>query len=307
MDARLEDPMGGPGPRATPTLSNGALYICGSTGTFLRLNPVMGEVLWKKELTQISQSKVPMWGFASSPLVVGPLVIVYGGGGEKGLLAFETATGELRWSAPCPTDSYGSAQLNSILGEDSVLMLSKSGLMLLDPATGQARLDYEWKIPQFRALQPHVVGGDTILLQTGMNMGTRALRIKKNNDQYAAEELWTSRRLNPDFVDLVTYKGQAYGNDGGILTCVDLQTGERKWKGGRYGKGQMLLLENSGVLLILSEQGQVVLVAAEPGEHREIASFKALEGKTWNHPVLVGDRLYIRNGQEAAAYTVPLD
>jgi len=99
-------------------------------------------------------------------------VIVYGGGGEKGLLAFETATGELRWSAPCPTDSYGSAQLNSILGEDSVLMLSKSGLMLLDPATGKARLDYEWKIPQFRALQPHVVGGDTILLQTGMNMGT---------------------------------------------------------------------------------------------------------------------------------------
>jgi len=105
----------------------------------------------------------------------------------------------------------------------------------------------------------------------------------------------------------VTYKGQAYGNDGGILTCVDLQTGDRKWKGGRYGKGQMLLLENSGVLLILSEQGQVVLVAADPGEHREIASFKALEGKTWNHPVLVGDRLYVRNAQEAAAYKVALD
>ena len=185
-------------------------------------------------------------------------------------------------------------------------MLSSYGLVLLDPANGKTRLDYEWKIAQFRALQPHVVGGDTILLPTGMNMGTRALRIKKSNGQYAAEELWTSRQLKPDFVDLVTYRGHAYGNDGGILTCIDLQTGERKWKGGRYGKGQILLLENSGLLLILSEQGQVVLVAADPTEHREIASFQALEGKTWNHPVLVGDRLYVRNSQEAAAYKVPL-
>ena len=84
-----------------------------------------------------------------------------------------------------------------------------------------------------------------------------------------AEELWTSRQLKPDFADLVTHQGHAYGNDGGLLACIDLQTGERKWKGGRYGKGQILLLENSGLLLILSEQGQVVLVAADPSEHRE--------------------------------------
>jgi outer membrane protein assembly factor BamB len=104
----------------------------------------------------------------------------------------------------------------------------------------------------------------------------------------------------------VTYKGHIYDNDNGILTCIDLQTGGRKWKGGRYGKGQILLLENSGALLILSEQDKVVLVAADPSEHREIASFQALEGKTWNHPVLVSDRLYVRNGQEAAAFRVPL-
>jgi outer membrane protein assembly factor BamB len=307
FDARLDDPMGGPGPRATPTLANGALYAVGSTGSFLRLNPVTGEIVWKKELTQIADSKVPVWGFSSSPLVVGSVVIVYGGGaGEKGLLAFETAFGDLRWSVPCPINSYASPQVNNILGADSILMLSSSGLTLLDPADGKTRLDYEWKIPQYRAVQPHVVGNDTILLPTGMNMGTRAIRIKKNGDQYSAEELWTSRQLKPDFVDLVTFKGHAYGNDGGLLTCIDLKTGERKWKGGRYGKGQVLLLENSGMVLILSEQGQVVLVAADPGEHREIASFQALEGKTWNHPVLVGDRLYVRNSQEAAAYRLQL-
>jgi len=144
-------------------------------------------------------------------------------------------------------------------------------------------------------------------LPTGMNMGTRAIRIKKNNGQYTAEELWTSRKLSPDFVDLVTYNGYAYGNDGGLLTCIDLKTGERKWKGGRYGKGQILLLENSGLLLVLSEQGQAVLVAADPTDHRELATFQALEGKTWNHPVLVNDRLYVRNSQEAAAYKIKLN
>jgi outer membrane protein assembly factor BamB len=308
IDGRLDDPMGGPGPRATPTLANDALYTVGSLGALLRLNPITGEIVWKKELTHVAGSQVPMWGFSSSPLVIGPAVVVYGGGpGEKGLLAFDTTSGELRWSVPCPLNSYGSPQANNILGEDSILILTSSGLAVLDPANGKARLDYEWKIAQFRALQPHVVGSDTILLPTGMNMGTRAIRIKKSNGQYDAEELWTSRQLKPDFVDLVTYHGHAYGNDGGILTCIDLQTGERKWKGGRYGKGQILLLENSGLLLILSEQGQVVLVAADPSEHRELASFQALEGKTWNHPVLVGDRLYVRNSQEAAAYRVPLN
>lgn len=308
IDGRLDDPMGGPGPRATPTLANGALYAVGSTGALLRINPVTGETVWKKELTQVAGGKVPMWGFSASPLVVGPLVVVYGGGaGDKGWLAFDTATGDLRWSVPCPENSYASPQLNTVAGEDSILMLTSSGLALLDPANGKTRLDYEWKISQYRAVQPNVVGSDTVLLPTGMNMGTRAIRIKKANGQYAAEELWTSRQLKPDFVDLVTHNGHAYGNDGGILTCIDLKNGERKWKGGRYGKGQILLLENSGLLLILSEQGQIVLVAADPADHREVATFQAIEGKTWNHPVLVGDRLYVRNSQEAAAIRIPLN
>src|SRR5262249_7915441 len=123
IDARLDDPMGGPGPRATPTLANGNLYVTGGTGAFLRVNPIQREILWKKELTQVAESKVPMWGFACSPLVFGSLVVVNGGdSGKKGLLAFDAASGELRWSAPCPVNSYSSPQLNNLLGEDSVLM-----------------------------------------------------------------------------------------------------------------------------------------------------------------------------------------
>ncbi len=139
-----------------------------------------------------------------------------------------------------------------------------------------------------------------------MNTGTRAIRVSKTNGELAAEELSPSRNLKPDFTDLVTHQGYAFGNDAGIWTCIDLKTGERKWKGGRYGKGQALLLEDSGLLLIAAEQGQVALVLADPNGYSEVASFNALEGKTWNHPVVVGDRLYVRNAQEAAAYKLRL-
>ena len=216
--------------------------------------------------------------------------MVYAGGPDgKGVLAFDAASGALRWSAGAGGDSYSSPQLSTILGEELVLMLSNDGLVFLDPATGKQRLNYEWKFANYRALQPRVIGDDTVLLPTGMNTGTRAIRVAKTNGQLTAQELWTSRNLKPDFSDIVSHQGYAYGTDGGILTCIDLKTGERKWKGGRYGKGQVLLLEKSGLLLVAAEQGDVVLLRADPDEQAEVASFKALDGKTWNHPVVVGD------------------
>jgi outer membrane protein assembly factor BamB len=309
IEARFDDPMGGPGPRATPTLARGGLFVTGATGILLRLNPVSGEITWQGNLKTTAGRAVPMWGFAASPLVVGSTVIVQAGGpgtGKTGLLGFEAESGAFRWSIADGNDSYSSPQLNTIAGEDLVLMLTNDGLLLADPGTGKTRLNYEWKFGNYRALQPCVVGDDTILLPTGMSTGTRAIRISKTNGQLTAQELWTSRSLKPDFTDLVAYQGYGYGIDGGILTCIDLKTGDRKWKDGRYGKGQVLLLESSGLLLITAEDGRAVLVRADPNEHSEVGSFKALEGKTWNHPVVVGDKLYLRNSQEAACFQVPL-
>src|SRR5262249_6487658 len=265
IEARFDDPMGGPGPRATPTLSQGGLFVTGATGLFLRLNPTTGNVVWQQDLKTVSGHATPMWGFAASPIVAGSVVIVYAGGpGDKALLAFDIESGALRWSIAAGKDSYSSPQLSTLAGQELVLMLSNDGLLCVDPATGKAQLNYEWKFGNYRALQPHVVSNDTVLLPTGMTTGTRAIRVTRTNEQWSAEELWTSRQLKPDFTDLVTYQGFAYGNDAGILTCVDLRNGERQWKGGRYGKGQILLLENSGLLLIAAEQGQVVLLRADP-------------------------------------------
>src|SRR6185503_10104043 len=153
-EARLEDPMGGPGPRATPTLANGGLFVTGATGMFLRLNPATGAVVWQKNLKEVAGRIAPMWGFASSPLVIGSNVIVWAGGKDgKGLLAFDVETGALRWSAATGDHTYASPQLNTIAGEELVLLLSNDGLVLVESATGKVRLNYEWKFSGYRALQ----------------------------------------------------------------------------------------------------------------------------------------------------------
>jgi hypothetical protein len=136
-------------------------------------------------------------------------------------------------------------------------------------------------------------------------MAMRRLSVRPQGSAWTVQERWSSRFLKPYFNDFVVHKGHAYGFDGSILSCIDLETGDRKWKGGRYGQGQFLLLAEQDLLVVLSEEGEVALVAAKPDAHHELAKFKAIEGKTWNHPVVVRDVLLVRNGEEMAAFRLP--
>lgn len=285
----------GPGPRGTPTLSNGRVFTLGATGIVNALDAANGAVVWSRNGAADVSAKSPYWGFASSPLVVDDVVIVAASGA---LLGYDLATGELRWSRPDSNVSYSSPQLVSIDGVAQVLMLSK-GVTSVAPTDGKVLWEHAW--PGFTMVQPaRTVDGDILI--TDESLGTRRLAVKREADAWRVEERWTSNGLKPYFNDYVVHQGYAFGFDGSILACIDLADGKRKWKGGRYGNGQLILLSEQDVLLVLSDQGELVLVAATPDQFKELTRFPAIKGKTWNHPVLVGDMLLVRNGQEMAAF-----
>jgi outer membrane protein assembly factor BamB len=150
--------------------------------------------------------------------------------------------------------------------------------------------------------------GDILINTISMTggLGIRRLAVAQGPGGWTVEERWTSTGLKPYFNDFVLHKGYAYGFDGSILSCIDVSDGARKWKGGRYGNGQLVLLADEDLLLVLSEEGELALVKATPDQFTEVARFKAIEGKTWNHPVLVHDVLLVRNGEEMAAFKLPL-
>jgi hypothetical protein len=312
IKARFFDPLGGPGPRATPTLADGKLFVQGADGLLQRLDPKTGEVVWSQDLKEVADRLPPTWGFSSSPLLIDSLVIVHAGGAEdKGIFAFNVEDGTVVWSAESGDHSYSTPNRVEIGGVEYVIMLTNAGLNVLDPLTGDSRLNYQWKYSGYRATQPRVVGNNSVLLPT-QELGTRRIQITSASSatdsmsELIATEEWTSPHLKPDFNDFVVHEDHAFGFTGAIFTCVGLSDGKRKWKGGRYGKGQVFLLADSALLLVVSESGEILLVKADPESHQELAKFQALEGRTWNHPVVIGNRLYIRNSQEAACYELPV-
>jgi len=290
----------GAGPRGTPTLSNGRVYTLGATGIVNVLDAGSGAVVWSRNAASDVHVKIPYWGISSSPLVVDDVVIVAAGGK---LAAYDVATGTPRWTGGGGGLSYSSPQLVTIDGVEQVVFMSGPGTTGVAPATGKVLWEHAW--PGGAIVQPAMTENGDILVNTiSMNggIGLRRISIAHESGGWTAAERWTSTGLKPYFNDFVVHKGHAFGFDGSILSCIDLQDGTRKWKGGRYGNGQLVLLADQDLLLVLSEEGELALVKATPDQFTEVARFTALEGKTWNHPVLVRDVLLVRNDHEMAAF-----
>jgi outer membrane protein assembly factor BamB len=295
----------GPGPRATPTLYGGRVYTLGATGILNALDARTGAVVWTRNAPADAKVNVPGWGIAGSPLVVGDAVIVAVSGT---LASYDLATGAPRWVGPKRKSDYSSPQLARIGGTTQVLLLNGTGATSVAPADGTLLWEHALT-PGARIVQPGLTAEGDVLVTNGEygdGNGMRRIALVHGSSGWSSRERWTTTALKPNFNDFVVHEGYAFGFDGSILACIDLADGTRKWKGGRYGNGQLMLLADQDVLLVVSEEGEVALVAATPDQFTELGRFKALEGKTWNHPALVRDVLLVRNGEEMAAFRVKL-
>jgi outer membrane protein assembly factor BamB len=316
---RFEEPVAGAGPRATPTFADGKLFTLGANGMLNAFDAATGKKLWSHDLVKMYETKlkeeldpkgmktaIPMWGFSASPLVYGDKVAVYVGAKDKGVAVFNVTDGKEVWSGGFGGHSYVSSHLAKVAGAETLINTSNKGVQGLDPSTGKQLWNHEWLLGDVvPCVQPTVLGGDRIALGAAFGLGTRVFNVTKGSEESTTKELATHVAFKPYYSDYVTIGDVAYGFDGSIFGCFDLETGKRLWKGGRYGSGQVLLLADQNLLLVISEtDGNVVLIPAEKTGHKEVAKFKALTGKTWNHPVVAHGKLLVRNGEEIACFDV---
>jgi outer membrane protein assembly factor BamB len=300
--ARFYESNGGAGPRATPTLSDGRVYTLGATGILNALNADDGSVVWSRNAASDTKTKLPGWGYSGSPLVLDDAVVIAAGGT---LAAYDRATGEPRWFGPKVDCCYSSPHLVTLGGVKQIVLMNGPGAVGVAPADG--RVLWQHTLPTGgRIVQPAVTADGDLLLAQGEGGDLYRIAVAQGAGGWTVEERWMSDGLKPYFSDFVVHRGHAYGFDNGALACIDLKDGVRKWEGGSYGSGQLILLPEQDVLLLVSEQGALALVGATPDRFTELARFPAIKGKTWNHPVLAGDLLLVRNGEEMAAFRLSL-
>jgi outer membrane protein assembly factor BamB len=303
--ARFWESNAGAGPRATPTLHNGRVYTLGGTGILNALDARDGSGVWTRNVVTDTGATIPDWGIASSPLVVGDVVVAAAAGS---LAAYDLSTGKPRWFGPKNGWGYSSPQLMTIDGVAQIVLIHGPGVIGVSPSDGAVLWKHEW--PGDSIVQPAIVDGADLLIASGSglasNTGMLRINVAHADGAWSVKQRWTSMALKPYFNDFVVHREHAYGFDGGILAAIDVADGTRKWKGGRYGHGQLVLLPEQNLLLVLAEDGELALVSAMPDKFMEIARIRAIEGKTWNHPVLAGDVLLVRNGEEMAAFRLSL-
>ncbi|HEX6718414.1 MAG TPA: PQQ-binding-like beta-propeller repeat protein [Pyrinomonadaceae bacterium] len=294
----------GDGPRATPTWDQGRLYALGATGEFRCLDANSGAVIWGKNILSDNKAQNLPWAMAASPLIVDDKVIVLPGGANgKSVVAYNKMTGAPVWKVLDDPQAYVSPMLVELAGRRQIIVVSSFRVVGLTPENGALLWSYSWDTSNgINVSQPIIVDRNRFFISSGYGKGAALVEVKGSGNSFTASTVWENTNMKNKFNSSVLHDGYIYGLDEGILVCLDVNTGERKWKEGRYGYGQVILAGNH--LILTSDQGDVALVKASPDKYTEVARFSAVQGQTWNYPAIADGKLLVRNSNEMAAYNI---
>jgi outer membrane protein assembly factor BamB len=305
-DAAFIESMGD-GPRATPTWKEGRIYALGATGELRCIDAKSGKPLWGRNILTENRAQNLDWGMAASPLVVDDKVVVLPGGSSgRSVVAYNKNTGEPAWRALDDRQAYVSPMLATLGGQRQIVVVTSNRVVGLTVENGSVLWEYPWATSMgINCSQPIAIADNRLFISAGYGKGSAVIELAKADKGFSVRTVWENTNMKNKFNSSVYHEGYVYGLDEGILCCVDVATGERKWKGGRYGYGQVLLA--GGNLIVISDAGELALVKASPDQHTELAKFSALEGKTWNYPAIAGGRLLVRNATTMACYNLAAD
>jgi outer membrane protein assembly factor BamB len=306
--ANFREPLGGDGPRATPTIAGDAVFAVGAAGMLLCLDADTGARRWDVDL--LADNANIQWGQCGAPLVWDDLVIVTPGAQTaaakgKAIRAYDRSSGKLVWATGDRKTAYSSPQRATIAGVEQIVFLDGAAVAGFDPHSGQELWNHPWVTYQdINVAQPLVFDDGRVFLSSGYGHGCTMLAVTKTGGDWSVRELWANTNLRCKFSSPVTHGGFIFGLDEAHLTCLDAATGQRKWKGNRYGYGQILLCRD--LIIVGGEHGRLALVEAKPEEFREVAIIIALPGvKNWNHLAVANGRAYLRNHFEMACFELP--
>jgi outer membrane protein assembly factor BamB len=296
---KLIDAMGN-GPRTTPTLDGGTVYAMGSHGRLLALKAADGAMIWELDLPQAFGAKRPNWGYSGSPLIDGDLLILeVGGKDNRGVVAFEKATGKVRWGALDGDAAYASPVVMTIGGIKQYVVTRRAGSQTVALRPDGSVL---WTHPgPFSVIASALfIPPDKVYVSGGDDAGAVLMRIKTEGGKATVEELWQTRTMKNHFNNAVLVGDHLYGFDNATFKCLSVATGEQTWASRGLGKGSLLAADGN-LLIVLSDTGTLLLVEATPGAYTELARFQAMEGKAWTAPALANGRLYLRDHDEIVA------
>ena len=258
--ARYDTFIAGIGPRAIPAIAAGRVFTMGATGTLNALDLADGRPIWTRKIVEENGAELPQWGKSCSPLVIGDRVIVSAGGPNgRSLVAYDTASGAPVWAGGSDQSSYSSPRLIDLAGRPQVVAFNARTPGRSRPETGSLLWEQACPFKSPIVAPPVPLPGDRVLISAGYGIGSKVYSVAAGADATLQARLeWESPRLKSKFANIVVHGGFVYGLDDGVLTCLDPATGERKWKAGRYGHGQLLLVGD--VLLVQTEDGEIVLL-----------------------------------------------
>ena len=310
QQVRFKDATSGDGPRATPTIDGKFVYAFGATGILNCLNLTNGELVWTVDVLKDVETENRNFGMAGSPLVVDGKVIVAPGGSNSSLVAYDKFSGVRIWSNGNYTGSYSSPQFLMLGDTKTVLIFNGDGLTSHRLDTGEEIFHFPWVSnpdEQNNVCQPICFarenGNSQIFISSGYGKGSALLEFDVRTQ--TLNLAWKSKRLKSKFASAVRLGNYVYGLDEGILTCISLATGDRIWKDGRYGHGQLIRLGET--LVIQAERGYLAFVDATPAGFREKYTVDALDSRTWNHPALAGEFLLVRNDRQACCFKLSIE